>query len=690
MKVDELIDGYNGRIVLMLAVLLFSQSALVARLWYEQVQKGETHREEISRQSIRKVRLAPVRGRIFSSDNELLTDNVPVHEALFHLHEMRQPRRGRGPSTIEFVLRTLNDTARLIGRSHIVGIEAAERFYDHLRDQRKRQQELTAELAKTENPGTRLELESELQTVRETLAALEQQLTALPQAGGRSLDEEPFDYSQRRREIERHIRVYPALAYTGFEDLEEDELAKLYTAMPGIPGLEISTDMRRIYPLQEAGAHIIGFVGRLSPEDEDEFADYSYFRPEFAGRTGLERRFDQWLDGRGGARLLRVDSLGMYHEELTEGAEPEMGADLILNIDSRAQRIGQRLMAGKKGALVLLDSTSGAVLALVSSPSYDLGRVGERVQLPDGDTTTRYGMMTRDDENKPLQNRCLLGHYNCGSIMKPLIALGALDHGTITPDHIVHCPGYYQIGNTRIRCAARYGHGDIDLRKAIEVSCNTYFISIGIQTGIEQLDDMLASAGIGQPTGLELSVYGDDGLLPSRENKRKVHNQHWTTGDTALISIGQGFVGVSPLQAATYTAAIANGGILFRPRLVKAIRGSDGTIIREMRPEVRSQLEAGPEALEVVRQGMYQVVHGSDPSASTAITEVIELAGKTGTAEVGPRNARTKNTWFVCFGPYEAPRYAMAVMVEDGVSGGRTCAPIARVFFELFLGEERD
>ncbi len=606
------------RIWLLLALVLASQGALVARLWYEQVQRGPEHVQRIMHQSIRRERIAPVRGRIFSRDGVVLADNIPTHEVLFHLHEMKQPRRRGGPSTREFILATIEQTALVLGREH------------------------------------------------------------------------ELDMVQVEARLRHHMRVYPALPFKAFDNLSQAEMARLYSLMPGFPGLEINTRMKRLYPLGDVGAHWLGYVGLRSSDQSPDGERYDYFLPELIGYKGLERLYDSHLSGEGGMRLMRVDNLGMYHDQLDQVRRPRMGDNLVLNIDSRAQKIGQSLLKGREGSLVLLDVRSGAVLAMVSEPSYDLPTMLAMVSDFSFDRKTVGDQFRALEEapEKPLQNRAILAGYNCGSIIKPLIALSALEHEVITPDTIIDCPGYYQIGESRIRCSARWGHGEIDLHKAIEVSCNTYFIDIGLRTGIANLEETLASGGIGQPTGLELDSPYAKGILPGRDEKKRRQGIPWYTGDTALISIGQGFIGVSPLQAAVFTAAIANGGLLLRPRLVKAVQTVDANPVIVTRPDVRGQLAASPENLQMVREAMHSVIHGPNASAKSAQTEVIELAGKTGTAEVGSGDGRYKNVWFICFGPYTEPRYAVAVFIEHGESGGKTAAPIARQFFEHYLVAE--
>lgn len=593
MTIDQFFEGMTARLWALAGMSVLLCAVLGGRLWHVQIRSQAEHQRSIRRQSIRRIRVPPIRGRITSIDGAFLSDNRPVYNVYFHIHEMRQSGRRGYSRTITYV---------------------------H-------------------------------EQVRRAAAVIERSIDITPE------------------KIAAHIRLYAALPMLAFEDLNELELARLYEHMPAIPGLEITTDSRHVYPLGDAGAHLVGFVGRRHADSEDR-QRFAYFLPEIEGRAGLEKAFEQGLAGNGGERLVRVDISGLIHEEFNDAARrlPQAGNDLTLTIDARAQKIAQGLLHGKRGAMVVLDCHSGAVLAMVSAPSYDLNQVSQI-----------YGELREDAERLPLVNRAISPGYPPGSIIKPLVALSALEAGVVAPDEEIDCPGYYQIGDRRIRCAVTSGHGPMTLIQALEASCNTYFLTVGMRLGIDQLSPMLAKAGLGQSPGLEIPTRS--GLRPRRELGR------WIASDTAFVSIGQGRIMISPLQAALFCAAIANGGTMYEAFTVKLVRGPDGVLQQVTAPRARGVLGVSPAHLQLVRRGMYLVVNGDRATAKAARTPIIELAGKTGTAEIGGRRPR-KDTWFICFGPYANPRYAMAVLVEDGVAGGKTAAPLARRFFEAFLAPE--
>ncbi len=653
MLLDDVLRGFSARLFMVAFTILGLTGILVIRLYSVQIKGGKKHHEQISKQSIRRIRLPPTRGRIISGDGQLLADNVPRYNVYFHIHELRKGGLSR---TLKYVQEQIDKASWAVGRpSRLEPIWdgktlVSERVYFADQVSRKAGK---MKLGKR----TRKKIDDLLE--KGTTTNLKHWLM--------------------RQEMMHHIRLFPALPVQVFSDLTLEELSRLEEVMPGIPGMEISTGYQRIYTLGPVGAHFIGYTGRRYPSREQAREAY-YFYPERAGKTGLEAKFDHRLSGEVGRRIVRVDSFGMYHDDEQEPIPSVPGHDLVLTIDARAQALGLRVLRGRRAALVLVDVNSGAVLALVSSPAYDL-RYFRKI----------YSQL-RDDPDLPLLNRAVAGGYAPGSIVKPLMAISILEHQINRHDTQINCVGYYQLGRQKIRCHRRSGHGLVNLVKAIEVSCNPYFIDSGMRLGIDKISQTYQAAGIGQRTGLEIGGVLTSGRLPSRATMQAVQHRSWRSADTALVSIGQGFISLSPLQVAIYTAAIANGGKRYQPYLVSEIRDHRGQVVDRTEPQIVDRLPASSQTLRIVRAAMYKVVHGENASAPIARTPIIKLAGKTGTAEIGSRANRRKNTWFTCFGPYEDPKYALTVLVEDGISGGKTAAPIAREFFDTYLmitGEAR-
>ncbi len=332
-------------------------------------------------------------------------------------------------------------------------------------------------------------------------------------------------------------------------------------------------------------------------------------------------------------------------------------------------------MIGKSGSFILLDADSGAVLAMVSSPTPDLGRYTPI--LPQA----YYDTLLHNPE-KPLLNRARYGLYTPGSIIKVLVAM-ALLNGGVDPKETEFCQGRAVIGTGSIRCTGH--HGDVDMERALESSCNVYFIKKGIKLGMESIVKQFSNAGVGKVTGFDLNERS--GLLPSEDYKRRVYGSSWNSFDTGQISIGQGVVLLTPLQVATYVAAIANGGRLMRPFIADRIVNEKGDVLWRNYPQQRDTLDISKENLEIIRNGMFRVVNSPTGSGRRAKNSAITLYGKTGTAEIGSVNNRTKNTWFIAFGSHNNRRYAVAMLEEKGISGGTNCAPYVASFFEKYLAE---
>ncbi len=588
-----------ARILILATIFAAGLAVLLVRLWVVQVRQGPEHNRAIADQSLRLLRINPVRGRIRAAGGQILVDNRPCYNLVFHVSEMRRP--GLRHHTVDYIY----DRARFL----------AQRLGRHL---------------------------------------------SLTKAG-----------------IEDHLKKYPGMPLLVFQDLASPELVLASELWPPIRGMEIVCDFRRRYPYPGLASHILGFTGRRRPPLKGLFGRYRYSPRLLVGRSGLEKFYDKELTGSPGTRVVLIDSLGYVHRSLSVPAPPVNGDDLELTLDLRAQRSAQRALTGVRGALVAVDIHRGAVLAMASSPSFDLASL----------SAAMYAHLRRDTARKPLLNRALAAGYQPGSIVKPLVALASLNAGAVTAKDIIVCPGWYELGKHRIYCWDRYGHGPLDLVEAIEQSCNVFFITIGLRTGLEHLEPVFRAAGIGQDPEIDLphSPKNAAGTLPDRQLLFQRAKRRWSVADTAYVAIGQGPISLSPLQAALYTAAIANGGLYYRPYLVQKVLAPDGRVLRNTVPRVLHRLPGKPEHFALVRKGMWMVVNGPKATADRARTPVISLAGKTGTAEVGNGRHKKKNCWFVCFGPWEDPEYAVAVLVEDGRSGGHTAAPVARRFFEGWL-----
>lgn len=606
MKLDWFSD-YRVRIGILVSIGLAGFGVLTAKLYFEQVRRSDAYRERISRQMLRRIRIPGQRGKIFTSDLQILADNNAGTAVVFYPEEMRRPGRNSRKRTIEYIKLASAAAADALGRP---------------------------------DPLT-------------------------------------------QTSIARHLNYYPGLPITVYSGLTTAEAAKILELARTFHGIGIEPDNSRSYPMGKMASHILGFAGRENPLNASDRKQYFYYVPDLMGRSGLEKRFDTSLPGdpekavralRGSAgfELVQVDSLGFIRSNKVDYAPPVNGNHLILTLDSRAQKQAERILGSRRGALVMVHAHSGAIIAMASSPGFS----------PEECTPVLKADVYRkllNDPAKPLIPRAYFGSYTPGSILKVLIAMALLENG-IDPAEKVDCPGSIMIGNTPIRCAATYGHGPLNMYEALERSCNVYFINRALTLDLERLTPVLASAGLGESAGFILPHSA--GVFPDKEAKKRRTKTLWSRFDTALLAIGQGFITLSPLQAAMYTAAIANGGKLMRPYIVRSVVDARGGTIWQETPQVRKQLAVSPKNLQIVKQGMYQVVHAPEGSGKRAKTPIVSISGKTGSAEVGPRHNRRKNVWFIASCTIAGETYAVSMVVEDGRAGGYDCAPAVAEFLE--------
>lgn len=478
-----------------------------------------------------------------------------------------------------------------------------------------------------------------------------------------------------REDIWNHIRKRLPLPLHGWQEMDESALARWAEQTAGIPGIDIYPQPQRHYPQGDSAAHLLGYVGRAE-QVQSEGERFDYYMPEYVGKSGIERSFDESLRGEAGGYLVRVDVAGYRYEDelLAEKMRPPRdGRDVQLALDLRLQQAAEQALGGRRGAMVVLDPRNGDVLAMANSPRYDPNLFVPSIPLA-------IWSRLRDDEDNPLFSRATMGAYAPGSTFKPVVAMAALENSRIDPGHKFNCPGYFRLGNARFHCWYRPGHGDLDLQGAIQHSCNVYFYKLGLECGYDYIYHMAAAMGFGRDTGIDLAERS--GLLPSDAWKRRTYNDAWRKGDTCNLSIGQGALLVTPLRMAVVAAALANRGTILRPRVVLGVGDPNSKGYEPVPVEIVNDMHWHWDNIELVREGMHRVVMDPRGTGRRARVEGVEIAGKTGTAEYGPRDNRRNNTWMIAFAPYENPRYAVAALVEDGDSGGSTVAPLISQFFD--------
>lgn len=491
---------------------------------------------------------------------------------------------------------------------------------------------------------------------------------------------------RRIEEVLEQLRLHrPFVPVTVREDLSWEEVARIAVRAPELPGILLDSGLLRRYPHGPVTAHVVGYVGPVSQAELARDDDPLLRLPDFRiGKSGVERTYDRELRGRAGLSRVEVNAVGREIREV-DRREGEEGADLQLTIDLELQRFCMdRLADQEAAACVVLEVSTGAVLAMASVPTYD----------PDAFTGGLSATLWRqlaNDPRHPLVNKCIRGQYPPGSTFKMITALAALEAGVVTPTSEVFCPGHMSLGNARFHCWRPGGHGRVGLVQALAQSCDVYFYEIARRVGIDAIAAMARKFGFGERLGLDLP--GEmPGLMPDTKWKRERLKQPWQKGETLVCGIGQGFVTATPLQLAVMTARLCNGGRAVRPWIVRGHLAH----VQEGRGLAPPPLGVRREHLEWVLKGMFEVVNGPRGTAKASALPLagVFMAGKTGTSQVRrisraeraigahkrkdrPREERD-HALFVCYAPYDRPRFAVAVVVEHGESGAKTAAPIAR------------
>ena len=474
------------------------------------------------------------------------------------------------------------------------------------------------------------------------------------------------------------------------EDLPYNHLAAVESLSFALRGVFTEATPRRHYPHGRVAAHLLGTLGEIQPAqlDQRRFADY---RPgDEIGQSGIEALLETFLHGRAGGKNVVVDVAGREVEVLDE-VKPLPGGRVELTLDLDLQLAAEQGFAPdpeaplpelRTGAVVALDPRNGDVLALVSAPAFD------PTEFADGIDANLWRAL-QDDPEKPLQNRAVAGQYPPGSTYKAIVAAAALDAGFLNPMHETFCPGSFRLGRRRYRCWKRGGHGPVDLHHALMESCDVYFYRAGLELGIDRLAGYARGFGLGRPTGIALDGEAS-GLVPTRQWKERRFQEPWVEGETVSASIGQGFNLVTPMQLATAYAALANGGKVFRPRLVRARVTRDGRLHPGDAVEMTGEVAIDPRHLERVRAGLVAVVMDPKGTGKRARVPGLVVAGKTGTAQVVrlehvegleedeiPRRYRD-HALFAAFAPAGAPEIVVVVVLEHGGGGGANAAPIAQ------------
>jgi penicillin-binding protein 2 len=474
--------------------------------------------------------------------------------------------------------------------------------------------------------------------------------------------------------------------------LDDEEVARFSVNRHRFPGVDIAAGLARHYPQGPLAVHALGYVGRIDEKALKQLDSSNYRGTTHVGKNGIEKTYEELLHGKVGLQQVEITAQGRIIRVLSR-TPPVSGNNLYLTLDSRVQAAAEAAFGDFSGTAIAIDPNNGDVLAFVSLPTYDPNPFVNGIDYAD------YAAL-RNDEKEPLFNRALRGQYPPGSTVKPFMGLAGLETGVSSSHSKTYCPGFYMLPgkDRKYRDWKRGGHGTVDLNMAITQSCDVYFYDLAQSLGIDRIHGYLQQFGFGKSTGID--IQGElSGLLPSKEWKRSHRDLPWFPGETIITGIGQGFFLVTPIQLATATAALANGGHMLQPNIVHADQDAESGDLIPHQPQLLETITIKEQQhWDQVIAAMTDVVHSARGTARRIGEDSpYRIAGKTGTAQVFGLKEEEKydaeaiaeklrdHALFIAFAPVDEPKIAVAVIVENGGGGGSVAAPIARKIMDAYL-----
>jgi penicillin-binding protein 2 len=629
MKLDDTLR----KIAVIAGVIAAAMLLLIGRMWYVQIIKGPAYKARIKGHSQLTVRLPAVRGEICDRNGIPLVENRASMEVEFYLPD---------------IVRAWKEEHGSVPKRRYWGL-------DH---------------------GMRA-LKEEADIVKIVNESIVPRLEKLGLAG---------DYNTRKLQV--HYRDNAEVPFVYRQDLDFETMARFSENNLDLPGVTVTLKPVRHYVYGALAPHLFGYVGVPKEINKEEASQFNFYQPDIEGKAQIEGAYDDVLRGTPGTRFLQRNAHGVIDGE-TSRIEPKQGAKVCLTIDARIQQIVEKaLRVVGRGAAVVLDPNSGEILAMASVPSFDPNQFVPSISKADWEKLAK-------DQTDPLMNRAI-NAYAPGSTFKLCTALAGLRAGVGGKEF--DCSGGVQYGDKFMKCwvltakPQKPPHGHQDLSEAIKNSCNAYFFQYGNAAGIDQIDAVGGMLGLGKKTDLPLNNVAS-GILPGPSwLAQNYPREHWSPGHTANVSIGQGYVLATPLQMAMVAMAVANSGTVYQPRLIDKVVAQDGTILKQDPVKVQADItkEGGftAEQIEKVRKGMWKVVNADGGTASKARLKNYVVAGKTGTAQFWRGREKDNHTWFLCFAPYDNPRYVVCVFVQGAKSGGSVSAPIAAKILEQIFAME--
>jgi penicillin-binding protein 2 len=645
----------------LLALIVFlGLGVLAGGLWWVQIVSARDYQANLETQSFRTVRIPAVRGRILDRNGVALAENAPTYNISLYLEELKD--RFRKEYSALRPRQVVTNTPPLWKR----WLDSSTVRTQYVRLKPDQIEWLYWESRYRVASNAILQVSRELQ---------------------RPLGFDPADFK-------RHYLKRLALPYPVAQRIETADIAKFEENSFSTPGMDLEVHPTRHYPFQTTAAHLLGHLRQDDSSVEGEEAFFNYRLPDFRGAIGIEYAYDTSLHGRAGAKSVLVNNLG-YRQTENIWSPVEPGSDVVLTIDLEIQKAAERALqnaaapAPIRGAAVVMDVNTGDILALASAPAFDPNFFVDRKGFPPG----YYRQIQALTAEK---NRATYENYRPGSIFKTVVALACLDNGldpnalyTVRPNPENPARGMIYVGRRGIKDTAP--PGDYNFKRALIHSSNSYFIHHGLRTGMAEIMKVGHRLHLGEPIGLG-TRQESAGNFPTD----RTLSTGWSDGDTANLCIGQGYLDVTPLQMTVMAAALANGGKVLWPRLVQRIEAAESstpkTQVVHPPGRVRNTLGVRPRTLQIVKDAMVADVEDPEGTGTRAFIKGFRICAKTGTAENergGSIDRAYQTTWFLSFAPYEKPRYAVVVMVERGLSGGGTCAPLAKQIYEALIEREQ-
>ena len=477
------------------------------------------------------------------------------------------------------------------------------------------------------------------------------------------------------------------------KDIGRDTLAAIEVRKFDLPGVAVDVKPRRHYVEPQTAAHLIGYLSEINADELNSGEYPGYTVGDYIGKYGIEKIFESFLQGKRGGRQVEVNVMGQV-VRILKTVDPQPGRNLYLTIDMHVQKKAEALLKGVAGAVAAMDPQTGQILALASSPSFDQNI------FVDGMSHEQWDAMV-SNPLRPLENKVIQGEYPPASTFKIITAIAGLEEGVIDKNTTFYCPGYYKYGNRVYRCWKHAGHDSVNVVKALAESCDVFFYQVGQKLGIDRLSMYAIASGLGSPTGIDLD-HEATGLIPTKEWKKRRTGVAWQGGETLSVAIGQGFDLATPLQMLVFTSAVANGGKIYKPLILKSVYSSEGSVILESKKQLAGKLPVSKQTLQIIKEGLWNVVNNKKGTAWIAHIEGLDISGKTGTAQVVGRSKERglseeelshrlkSHAWFVAYAPSADPKIAVSVMVEHGSHGSSAAAPIAREVIKTYFGQDEN